>query len=232
MTTYGLNQVSSLGGQVAGNSSVSNQVMGKDDFLHLLVAQLEAQDPLNPMDSTNFTAQLAQFSSLEQLQNIGASLTAIGSSQSVLTNSQAVGLIGKTVTAVGNTFQVNNGNSQDLQFNLESDAHGLFAKIYDSGGNYVTQLEMGNTTAGEQRLSWNGRDYMGEQVPDGDYQFDITAIDEHGNSLEVTQFASGVVTGVNYKDGQAFLQCGNREIAMGNVVQVIANNTAEMTEQN
>ncbi len=227
MTTYGLEQVSSLGGQVTTSTTSNDQIMGKDDFLSLLVAQLEAQDPLNPMDSTNFTAQLAQFSSLEQLQNMNTTLSTIGTSQAILTNSQAVGFIGKTITALGDTFQVSNGVSQNLQFSLESDAAGLYAKIYDSSGNYVSQVELGATSAGEQSLTWNAQDYMGEQVPDGDYQFEVTAIDAYGNTVEVTQFASGVVTGVNFKDGQSYLQCGDREIAMGNVVQVISNDGTE-----
>ena len=71
MSIVGLNQVSSQG---ATTSAAKSQTMGKDDFLRLLVTQLQAQDPLNPMDSTGFTAQLAQFSSLEQLQNINSNL--------------------------------------------------------------------------------------------------------------------------------------------------------------
>lgn len=197
--------------------------MGKDDFLQLLVAQLEAQDPLNPMDATGFTAQLAQFSSLEQLQNINTSLGTIGSSQSILTNSQAVGFIGKTITAVGDTFQINNGQSQDLRFSLDNDAAGLYIKIYDDQGSFVRQLEVGTTPAGEQSVHWNGYDYLGGMSPDGEYSFEVEAIDENGNSVSVTQFASGVVDGVNFKDGQAYLRCGNREIPMGNVITVIAN---------
>lgn len=221
MTAYGLEQVSSSGGQIDTSTTSSNKVMGKDDFLKLLVAQLEAQDPLNPMDATGFTAQLAEFSSLEQLQNINTSLTSIGSSQSVLTNSQAVSFIGKTITAVGDTFQINNGQSQDLQFSLAEDAAGLYIKIYDDQGNFVRQLEVGATSAGEQSVNWNGRDYLGGMSPDGEYSFEVSAIDENGNSISVTQFASGVVEGVNYKDGQAYLRCGNREIPMGNVIQVL-----------
>jgi len=221
MTTYGLDQVSSRGGQIDSSSSLNKQVMGKDDFLHLLVAQLEAQDPMNPMDSTGFTAQLAQFSSLEQLQNINSNLGSISNSQSILTNSQAVSFIGQTITAVGDTFQVNNGQSQDLQFSMNGDAAGLYARIYDAQGSFVRQLEVGPTSAGQQSLPWNGRDYLGGLVPDGDYRFEVAAIDEYGNSVPVTQFASGIVDGVNFKDGQAYLRCGNREIPMGNVIQVI-----------
>jgi len=74
-----------------------SKTMGKEDFLRLFTTQLKAQDPLNPMDSTQFTAQLAQFSSLEQLTNINTSLANMVSSQYSLQNVMATGMIGKEV---------------------------------------------------------------------------------------------------------------------------------------
>jgi flagellar basal-body rod modification protein FlgD len=88
-----------------------NGVMGKDDFLTLLVAQLQHQDPLNPAESTEFTAQLAQFSSLEQLENIDATLSGFEVYQATLNNIQSSGFIGKTVTATGSMFGVNGGSA-------------------------------------------------------------------------------------------------------------------------
>jgi len=85
-------------GAAAGSSAVPpKQELGKDDFLRLFTTQLKAQDPLNPMDSTQFTAQLAQFSSLEQLTNINTQLTSLLQFQSSQQNATATGLIGKQV---------------------------------------------------------------------------------------------------------------------------------------
>lgn len=219
MAVYGLDQVASKATQTT--STAKNDVMGKDDFLRLLVAQLQSQDPMNPMESTDFTAQLAQFSSLEQLQNINTSLGTIGSSQSVLTNSQAVGFIGKTITAIGDTIDVRNGQSQDLQFSLDADAAGSYLRIYDQQGNFIRQIETGDLESGQNTVSWDGQDYLGGQAPNGTYTFEVEAIDEIGNSVPVTQFTNGVVTGVHFQNGVAYLQCDNREIALGNVVNVL-----------
>ena len=224
MSTYGLDQVSSSTAATGTSSATNVNIMGKDDFLRLLVAQLEAQDPLNPMESTDFTAQLAQFSSLEQLQNMNSALGGISTAQSVQTNSQAVGFIGKTISAVGDTVQVIDGNSQDLQFTLADNAAGSYITIYDGSGNYIRQIESGGMTTGDQSVSWDGMDYLGSRVPDGVYTYNVSAIDAAGNSVGVTQFASGVVTGVNFEDGLAYLLVGDREIPMGNVVQVLSDN--------
>jgi len=219
MAVYGLDQVASKATQTT--STAKNDIMGKDDFLRLLVAQLQSQDPMNPMESTDFTAQLAQFSSLEQLQNINTSLGGIGTSQSVLTNSQAVGFIGKTITAIGDTIDVTGGRSQDLQFSIDADAVGSYLRVYDQQGNFIRQIETGGLATGQNSVAWDGMDYLGGQVPDGSYTFEVEAIDELGNTVPSTQYMTGEVTGVHFQNGVAYLQCDNREIAMGNVVNVL-----------
>jgi flagellar basal-body rod modification protein FlgD len=218
MTVFGLDNVASRGGQTTATASDG---MGKNDFLRLLVVQLQAQDPLNPMDATAFTAQLAQFSSLEQLQNMNSTLNGIGTSQTVLTNSQAVGFIGKTVTAVGDQIQVAQGSSDPLRFSLGTDAAGVYVKIYNAQGNFIRNLECGAMTAGQQSVSWDGRDTLGNAVPGGTYHFEVKAVDENDQSVQTVTFTQGTVSGVTYKDGRAYLITDNQEIPLGNIVKVM-----------
>ncbi len=105
--------------------------MGKDDFLKMMIAQLKHQDPLNPMDGTAFTAQLAQFSSLEQLQNLNTQMTSFTQQQQALGNSQAVNFIGKQVLAKGNTVSVD-GNPVTLGYDLAGDAVSGQVQVYDA----------------------------------------------------------------------------------------------------
>ncbi|MGI5173674.1 flagellar hook assembly protein FlgD [Treponema sp. OMZ 840] len=87
-------QVDSFNKSLAVNGRTSSQQLGKDDFLKLLITQLSHQDPLSPMENTEFIAQMAQFSSLEQITNMSSGFNRLAS---MLTNSEAVSIVGKTV---------------------------------------------------------------------------------------------------------------------------------------
>jgi flagellar basal-body rod modification protein FlgD len=218
MNILGLDNVTSRGGQVEGSNE---SVLGKDDFLHLLVTQLQHQDPLNPADSTEFTAQLATFSSLEELQNINSALVDIGTSQTVLTNSQAVDYIGKTVTALGDQFTMEDQQAGPIGFSLQGEASGVYIKIYNQYGEFVRDIEAGAMPSGQNSITWDGLDQYGLQAPDGIYHFEVMAVDEEGAMINATPFTQGTVTGVIYQNGLAYLVAGDQEIPLGNVVEVL-----------
>jgi flagellar basal-body rod modification protein FlgD len=218
MAIVGLDQVGSQGGQT---STAKSQSLGKSDFLHLLVTQLQNQDPLNPADSTEFTAQLATFSSLEELQNISETLKGVSTSQSILTNSQAVDYIGKRITAKGDQINIENGQPDPAVFNLDGNATSVYLKIYDQYGDFVQDLALGPMGAGEQRADWDGLNHNGGPAPDGPYRYQVMAVDGEANEVGATTFTAGTVTGVNYKNSLAYLVTKFNEVALGNVVQVI-----------
>ncbi|MCK7515771.1 MAG: flagellar hook assembly protein FlgD [Desulfobacterales bacterium] len=134
----------------------TRNVIGKDEFLKMLIAQLKHQDPMNPMDGTAFTAQLAQFSSLEQLQNINTQLTSFTRQQQSLGNTQAVNLIGREVLAKGDTIQAE-GTPVDLSYQLKGDAATGLVRIYNANGELVDALVFKNQKQGLNTLTWNPR---------------------------------------------------------------------------
>ncbi len=221
MTVVGLDQVSS---QATQTSESPNSVMGKDDFLKLLVTQLQNQDPLNPADSTEFTAQLATFSSLEELQNINTTLSGVSTSQSILTNSQAVDYIGKRIQALGDRIYLSDGQADPVEFTLSADAAGVYVRIYDQYGEFVRDMELGALGSGQHGVQWDGLDGDGQQASDGSYQYEVIAMDVDGNLTDVTSFTTGTVSGVYYKNGTAYLVTADQEIALGDVVQVYESN--------
>ncbi len=217
MSIVGLDQV---GSNIAQANETQTSVMGKDDFLTLLVAQLQHQDPLNPADSTEFTAQLATFSSLEELQNINTALEGVTDSQAMLTKSQAVDYIGKNIKALGDHIYMDNGNVEPFAVNLDADATGVYINVYNEYGEFIRNIECGPMTAGQNSVVWDGLDNQGGQVPDGAYRYEAMATDADNNDLPVTTFTSGIVTGVFYKNGLAYLTTANQEIPFGDVVEV------------
>jgi flagellar basal-body rod modification protein FlgD len=205
----------------------NTDILGKDDFLMLLVTQLENQDPLNPMEHTEFVAQLAQFSSLEQLQNVNDNVEGLQDSQVAMRNTQAVSYIGKTIKAEGSAIRVQEGTAEEILIDLDRDAASVFVNIYDSSGNYVSLIEAGALTGGEHVIQWDGRDYAGAAVPDGIYAVEIQAVDDQYNAVGSSSFtAAGVVTGVAYENGTAYLITDERMVPLQEVIEVSSDDGA------
>ena len=197
------------------NSTQTNKnVMGKDDFLKMLIAQLKNQDPLNPLDGTNFAAQLAQFSSLEQLQNMNTQLSALTSSLSSTSNSQLVGLIGNAVVANGNSITVTGATTQ-LAYNLSQNARQGTIKINDSQGNLVQTLSFGSQQAGSNTTSWNT-----SSVKPGTYTFTVSALDSKGNPVTASTMTTGLVTGVTFQNGVPYLSVNGQNVAFGDILYI------------
>jgi len=217
MSIGGLDSVKMGGGDLTVSKT---NILDKDDFLYLLVTQLKSQNPLEPMENTEFTAQLSQFSSLEQLRNINENIEYLQLYQASINNSQAVSFIGKNVKAAGNSIQLNNGVSDDIHFELAEDANAVFLNIYDSAGNLVKAVESGALSAGEQTLTWDSTNDEGHKVPDGIYTFEVLAADANDEMVGAKTFTTGKVTGVTFKNGATYLVAGNQEIPIGDVIQI------------
>jgi len=198
----------------ASSTTSTKNILGKDEFLKMLIAQLKHQDPLNPMDGTAFTAQLAQFSSLEQLQNINTQLSSFTKQQQSLSNTQAVNLIGREVLAKGDTI-VAQGKPVDLSYVLNSDAAQGLVRIYNANGELVDALTFKNQKQGMNTLTWTP-----PSSTTGSCTFEVSATDSAGQSVAADAMILGEVTGVNYRDGVTYLSVGGREILFGDVVSV------------
>ena len=198
----------------ASSTTSTKNILGKDEFLKMLIAQLKHQDPLNPMDGTAFTAQLAQFSSLEQLQNINTQLSSFTKQQQSLGNTQAVNLIGREVLAKGDTIQAK-GKPVDLSYQLKGDAAKGLVRIYNANGELVDALSFKNQKQGMNTLTWTPPSSVA-----GSYTFEVSAADSAGQPVAADAMILGEVTGVNYRDGVTYLSVGGREILFGDVVSV------------
>jgi flagellar basal-body rod modification protein FlgD len=204
-------------------SSVT-KVLGKDDFLRLLTVQLQNQDPLTPMENSELVAQLAQFSSLEQLENINANLQNNLDLNLLLTqvlnNTAAAGLIGKQVVASGDQVVLGETGSADMAFDLAGDSASVRITIKDEAGDVVKTIDAGSMDTGRNWVTWDGTDEAGHQVLQGDYTFSVEALDADGNTVTSTSLVIGEVAGVRYEDGQALLLIGETEVSIGNIIEI------------
>ena len=203
-----------------GSPVNASQELDRDAFLNLLITQLQNQDPLNPTDSVEFTAQLAQFSSLEQLGNVNDNLKQLQNFQASINNSQAVSLIGKEITANGNSLKFTGGQPVACNFKLDGDAALVGVSIYDQTGEFVRSFEGLNLSAGHHSLQWDGMNQNGSPVAAGNYSFEVMAADLNGNAIQTTTFFTGSVDKVTFSNNTTYLISGDQRVALGDIVEV------------
>lgn len=209
--------------QTPSKTSKADKILGKQDFMKLLIAQLKAQDPTNPMDAQDFSAQLAQFSSLEQMISINENLEKIREGQTGLTNSAAINLIGKTINSPGDIIEFSPGENQILGYSLAEDAASVSIDIFNSSGQKITTLALGSQSKGVNQIQWSGMDREGRVVDEGTYTFLVQAEDAEGNFVNAETFSSGIVTDVIFENGASFALVNGSRIPTGEISRVGAN---------
>ncbi len=200
----------------------AQQPLGKDDFLRLLVAQLSAQDPLNPVDSREFTAQLAQFSALEQMTNVNSTLEDLLKAQQAMGNASMINLIGKQVDVPGNSFEHTQGATINLSYTLDSEAASPKIEIYNAAGALVNTLN-GPGAEGGNLIVWNGLDSQGNAVGSGLYTFEVRATDANGVFVNAQTFTTGLVTDVLFEEGAAFAVVNGQKLPAEQITRVSIN---------
>jgi len=210
----------------ASDKPTGSSAMGKDEFLKLMMAQLQSQDPTAPSDSNAFVAQLAQFTSLEQMQNMNTSLQSLLVGQASANNTDAISLVGRDVTYKTDSITIDaNAPTPTAKATLSSAASSINVTITDSNGKVVRTLNLGGHDAGDVDIGWDGRDQSNNTVPPGTYSISITAKDAQGNAVNVDQRGSGQVTGVSFEQGYPELIVGDQHLKMSEIVEINERNT-------
>jgi flagellar basal-body rod modification protein FlgD len=205
----------------SSGTSAYGDAFGMDAFLTMFMAQVTNQNPLDPMDNTEFTAQLATFSQLEQLTKINDSMAELAGLKEVIEQGNIVDYIGKGVTLAGDVLPVAYGYIGKVGYYLEEDAY-VAATITDESGSVVATIDLGRQSAGKQGFQWDGKDLNGNYVPDGAYQVSLNAFDEDGNAVAISdQTANGLVTGYQKgDDGTSYLVLGEAALPISEVLAV------------
>lgn len=201
---------------------VGSNKLGKDEFVKLLLAQLGNQDPTAPTDSQAFVAQLAQFASLEQMQNVNDKLGSLTAAQQSSAGIGAATLVGKDAEYHTDGIVLGaDGKVSSAVARVGADAANVTAVVSDSTGAVVRKVELGPHAAGDVEFSWDGKNNSGTRAPAGDYKVRITAGDKAGGSIAVEMHGRGTVSGVSFsQDGLAELVINGSKVKMSDVQQI------------
>jgi flagellar basal-body rod modification protein FlgD len=208
-----------LTSQASSGQLPNNQVLGKNDFLRLLVTQLSYQDPLEPLSNEEFIAQTAQFSTLEQVQELNETILNQIALQRTISHATAVQYVGKVVEAPGAKLVLAQGQPARLGAKSPEGASVQF-DIFDAAGNLASTINLGVQTAQTAWTQWEGRDVNGQLLPDGVYTYQAHAVNELGEPVEIEPIMSGKVSGVAYENEQALLSVNGELISPGDILSV------------
>jgi len=188
-----------------------------DQFLQILTTQLKNQNPLDALDTNQFTQQLVQFAGVEQQIQTNDNLTALLATNVAATVTTALSFVGATVTADGATTSLKNGKAS---WNLDAARSGTATiTIFDASGNQVYTTTK-TLSAGEQGFDWDGKTASGTAAPDGQYQIVVSAKDATGQSMTVTTEISGVVDTVDVTGSSPVLKIGDVSIPIESVKSI------------
>lgn len=197
--------------------------LGKDDFLKLLTVQLRYQDPLNPMENTEFIAQMAQFSSLEQLQNMNQTMErsqgAEAELQAAFKNNLVTSLVGKAVEVPTQEVAFD-GETTEVAYRLGPQARSASLQILDARGQMVRELEL-DTSQAYNTVEWDGKSVSGDKVPKGAYLAVVTAAGPGGVPVEADMLKRVRVDAVRYTGTEARIWADGRELALSDLRGVV-----------
>ena len=209
-----------------GEELKSQGTLDKEDFLLLLVTQMQLQNPLDPLSNQDFAAQLANFSSLEQLTNLNRTMEASQLADLALTNSisnaMSASLIGKRVLAESDRFAHISPGIDQMQFTVTEPAESVRVRVVTELGNVVFEKDLGALPKGSHDFKWDGVDKNGNLVADGQYVFEVSATGSRGQDVTGKQLTAGKVTAVRFRDGRAFLLVNNVEIPINEIIEILA----------
>jgi flagellar basal-body rod modification protein FlgD len=188
-----------------------------NQFLILLTTQLQNQDPLNPMDSSEFTNQLVQFSQVEQAINTNQKLDDLVSMQLGSISSVALGYVGLDINYLSAEMTYDGAKPVKVSYALEQEAFSAKINILDEKGQLVFSKTV-DKSAGAHEFVWNGEHSGGGAVESGTYAVSIDALDSEGNKIDTSTVVSGRVRGIESQNGMVFLLVGKRAVPLGQVI--------------
>ena len=192
--------------------------MGKDEFLKLLTFQLQNQDPMNPMDQSKMTGELAQFSQLEQLSNLNKKFEDVNKTKAIEDKFYAASFVGKKIVTTGSTINLkNSGDAGDVLFKLDGDASKVMVRILDEKNNVMGEIWRDGMSQGSHQVTWDGVALDGSPAVKGTYKAQVKAWDNVGNQVMTRTEATGLVQSVTFDEGEPVLTVNGQKVYLRDV---------------
>jgi flagellar basal-body rod modification protein FlgD len=209
----------------SANALASQQIAGNfQSFLTLLTTQLQNQNPLDPLDTNQFTQQLVEFAGVQQQLNTNDSLATLVSLQQATQSTEALSYVGKTAIVSGNTATMT--NSTAVWGVTVPSASTMDVSIANSTGQTVFTGTYNVSAGNNQPFEWNGQGTDGTQYPDGNYTMTATAKDSTGNTVAVTTSVGGVVSAVDLTQSPPLLTIGGQTYTMSQIQSIVATSSS------
>ncbi|HAR41897.1 MAG TPA: hypothetical protein DCS07_04585 [Bdellovibrionales bacterium] len=200
------------------------KTLGKDDFLKIMITQMRHQDPTSPFKPDQMAAQMAQFASVEQLQNINQNIGKMTQQNSPLERLAMTNMIGKVVTVDRERFPHTENTSEALSFVLPKNASAVNVTVVAENGEAVFGKELGSLKAGENSVAWDGNKTNTLPAKAGTYTLHIEAKDENGQSIDCSRQSQSRIVGVSFEGAEPVFLIGDarkqEKITLKNIVRV------------
>lgn len=198
--------------------------LGKDDFLKIMITQMKNQDPTNPFKAEEMATQMAQFASVEQLQNLNTNVSKMANGGQPMERLAMTNLIGKTVTVDRERFVHNDNETSSLGFGLSREAKNVKIQVISESGETILEKDLGPMAKGDQTFVWDGSKTNGMPTKPGNFIFKINAVDAGDRPIAMDSKAQAKVVGVSFEGQEGALLVGDanspQKITMRNVIRI------------
>lgn len=208
----------SLGSPTA--TGATGSTFDSQSFMRLLIAQIQHQDPLQPMDASQMTQQLTSLTQVERLVSIDSQIGSLSIATASVANAQATDLVGRDVEADTSRMLLNDGTAANGTFVLPSAAATCSVDIRDSQGRVVRTIDVGAAQAGPVHFTWDGHDTGGNRADAGSYTITVHATNADGGAIDASTRVHGVVGSITYENGYPELDIEGTHVMLGDVRSV------------
>jgi len=219
---------SNIGQSSLFNDNGNTHELSSEDFLMLMLQELQYQDPLSPQDSDQMMTQMSQLNVVDQLGDVNSNLGLLQMYESAVNNTLAINLVGKAVEVNVDEYNYAGTGEQEFYYNVPEGIDSITITISDDEGNIINSYDVSTDEIGRQTFNWDGLDKDGNQVEEGDYNIKIEGtVDASNDNEEATTYNLGAsmrvkIDSILFRDGQIIVKAGNQEIPIENISEVFS----------